>query len=305
MKRIHTLWSRSLGFLLLSCVAVTPVHAGLQDSPLPTFADGSNSTTVLETTGVLKRGRLQTLFVCASAAAQPIAIGVEIFDSAGLRLNDIEAGVGAVLNVAPGATVTVGTSTTASFLESTIIPLAPLSQGSARVVASAPEVVCNVLLIDDAVTPPTTLATIAPATRPETNQPSVGQPLPNFADGKPATHSLLLPGVVKRARVESVFFCTSLAAQPVNIGVEVFGQEGARRNAITSGNGAVLNVAPGRTIAIGTTGTTAFLEDTVIVMDGVGQGWARVVSTSAEVLCTAMLLDSDGTPPVSMTSLGG
>lgn len=304
MNRRHDLVV-SLGLTLcLGFAAPLPASAGLGDSALPKFADGSPSLLVLETTGIVKRGRLQTLFVCTSAAAEPIHLGVEVFDSNGVLLNDVGAGVGAVTAVAPGATVTIGTSTTASFLESTIIPLAPLSQGSARVVASATEVVCNVLVVDDAVTPPTTLATVAAALRPRAGVTIAGLVLPTFANGHAATHSMLVPGVVKRGRVESVFFCTSTAAIPIDVGVEILGQEGNLRNSINGGNGAVLGLMPGQTVTLGTTGTTAYLESTVIVMEGVGQGLARIVSTSPELLCTAMLLDSDGTPPVSMTGLG-
>lgn len=304
MKTSTNSWCGSAGLALGLLLWTLPAHAGLRDAPQPRFPDGSASVTVFETSGVLKRGRLQTLFLCSSAAAAPTHIAVELFDPTGARLNDIAAGVGVVEDVAPGATVTIGTSTTASFLESAIIPLTVLSQGSARVVAGSPDVVCNVVLIDDLVTPPATLATLPPARRPQADDGSLGRALPRFADGKLATHALLLPGAVKRGRVETVFFCTSIANRNIDVGVEVFAQDGTRRNDVAAGNGAILDVAPGQTVTIGTTGTGAFLESTVIVMDGVAQGLARIVSTSPELLCTALLLDSDGAPPVSMTGLG-
>jgi hypothetical protein len=294
---------------LLALLSGLPCRApaGVIDTPLPQFADGKSSATVLIVPGVVKRGRLQTDFLCTSLAGVPVDIGVEVFDSAGVRLNDVGAGMGAVLDVGPSQTVTIGTSAITAFLETITIPLATVDveQGSARVVASASEVQCAALLVDDAVAPPVALGTIGPGVDLGPGPGLAGRSLPQFADAQVATHAAVFPGLVKRARVETNVFCTSLAPAPVNLGVEVFAADGSLLNAVAAGQGAVLGVAPGATVTFGTTGTDAFLETTVIVLPGVAQGMARVVSTSAAVRCAAQVVDAAVTPPVSLSELVG
>lgn len=287
---------------LLACAA--PAGAAVVDSPLPTFADGKASVAVTIVPGIVKRGRLQTDVLCTSRAGEPIDVGVELFDSAGARLNDVAAGVGAVLDVAPGATVTVGTSTTLALLETGIIPLVEVEQGAARVVASQAAVDCVALIIDDRVTPPVSLGTLGPGVALGPGDALAGAPLPRLAGGM-ATHSAVFPGVVKRGRMESVVFCTSLAAAPLDLAVQVFGPDGSLLNDVSAGNGALAQVAPGATVTFGTTGTVAYLESTVISLPGVSQGVARVVATGGAVRCSAQVVDATGVVPVSMSELSG
>ena len=281
-----------------------PASAAVADSPLPTFADGKASVAVTIVPGIVKRARLQTDVLCTSRAGEPIDIGVELFDSAGTRLNDIAAGVGAVLGVAPGATVTIGTSTTLALLESTVIPLVEVEQGAARVVASQAAVDCIALIVDDRVTPPVSLGTLGPGVALGPGAALAGAPLPQLAGGV-ATHSAAFPGLVKRGRMETEVFCTSLAAAPLDIAVQVFGTDGSLLNDVTAGNGALAQVAPGATVTFGTTGTVAYLESTVITLPGVSQGVARVVSTGGGVRCSAQVVDATGVVPVSMSELAG
>ncbi|GIW40279.1 MAG: hypothetical protein KatS3mg076_0856 [Candidatus Binatia bacterium] len=278
-------------------------RAGVADTPLPRFSDGSPSVLVGTFTGVTKRGRLQTDFLCTSFAGGATHIGVEVFDQDGTLLNDVSAGTGAVLGVGPGQTVTFGTSGTVAFLETAVIPLPTVSQGSARVVATSPGVRCAALIVDDAVSPPVSLATLGPGVRPSPGNALPSVPLPRFADGKSATHSLVIPGITKRDRMQSVVVCTSLARGEIDVGVEVFGPDGTLENDVSQGNGAVLGVRAGSTVTFGTTGTAGFLETTVVVLRGVAQGFARVVATSPDLLCDAFVLDSALTPPVAMTGL--
>jgi hypothetical protein len=289
------------GLPALLVALASSAFAAISDTPLPRFADGQPAVEVMGVPGVVKRTRLQTEFVCSSLAAMPIDVGVQVFDADGRLLNDIGAGNGAVLNVVPGQTVTIGTSATAALLESAVIPLAMVSQGYARIVASSPRVACNVLIVDDAISPPASIVTLGPgaALANEFSPP----PLPRFSDGSVATHALRIPGIVKRGRSETVLMCTSLAATMIDIGVEIFGADGALQNDIEGGNGALLGIVPGATVTFGTTGTAALLESTVIVLPGVAQGEARIVATSSQVRCNAFVLDSDLTPPASMGSL--
>jgi len=290
-----------LGTLLIAMAA--KAWAAITDQPLPKFADGKPGLTVLEGNGITKRLRLETELICTSLDRAPIDVGIEIFDENGALRNEVSAGEGAILDVLPGQTVTIGTSATAAFLENDTVPLAEISQGAARVVASSGAVRCSLTLVDEAVVPPASIGRLGAAVRPLQGRGLASVALPRFSNGMTATHSWIVPGVVKRGRVETNFFCTSLASGPVSLGVEVFGPDGDARNSVAEGNGAILDVMPGATVTIGTTGTAAFLETTVIRLEGVAQGSARIVATSGDVLCSAALVESDVLPPVALTSL--
>lgn len=291
------------GIALLAQLGATPASAGIADTPLSQFSDGKAAQLILAVPGVIKRGRVQTDFLCTSLDSVPVDIGVEVFDPAGTRLNDVASGTGAALDVPPNGTATFGTSGTAAFLESTVIAIAGVAPGSARVVASSPRVRCNVLVTDNAVTPPVSLGTLTSTLKPAAGAVFPTLALPTFSNGHAASHSAFIPGAVKRGRVQTDLLCTSLAAAPVDIGVQVLGVDGTLQNDVGADNGAALAVAPGATVAIGTTGTAGFLETHVITLTGVAQGALRVVTTSPDVVCTAMVLDSGVAPPASMTGL--
>jgi len=276
-------------------------RCGVND-PLPIFSDGSSSVEVLMVPGVVKRARLETDFLCTSFDPNPVHIGVQIFNAAGVLQNDISAGVGSVLNVGFGETVTIGTSGTKALLESITIPVTGM-QGAARVVATSNRVRCNVIMLDDAVSPPVALAALGTGVRPTAGPKPAGLPLPTFAGGQLATHSVVITGVVKRGRMETTVFCTSLASQNVDIGIQIMSPGGVVLNEISTGNGAVVGVVPGQTITVSTTGTKAFFEDQVITLGGVAQGAARVVTNSPDVACSAFVLDAAVSPPTSISSL--
>lgn len=288
-------------------------------SPLPLFSDGKQSVSIATVSGVLKRDSLQTLFMCTSVDSAPVDIGVQIFDGTGVLTNDISAGIGAVLNVAPGASVTIGTSTTAAFLETVVIPTLNKLQGLGRVVASSAQVRCNAVVVDDLSSPPATAMVIGDAVQPALGPLPSTVALPQFADGKQATHAAYFPGIVKRGDVETDIFCTSIASGAINIGVQFFHTHGMLANDVTLGNGAILNVPPGNTIAFGTTGTAALFENQVVTFPGLSQsfvlsqGLARVVSNSDQLICSAVVLDAGhagapqigGKTPGSMSALVG
>jgi len=161
-------------------------------------------------------------------------------------------------------------------------------------------------------------------------------PLPTFADGTPAQAVYTALGVIKNNNLETDFVCTSLDSVPVDVGIQVFDETGALRNDVTAagtlcnggtraglactvdssldtvngcpgatcpgccvlGSGAMLAVAPGRTVTIGTAGTAELHEDATLAMNTAGSGLpnlrngsGRVVATSLNVFCTAMLVD--------------
>ena len=147
-------------------------------------------------------------------------------------------------------------------------------------------------------------------------------PLPTFSDSKPALKVYTAVGVIKNNGLDTDFFCTNLDSAAQDIGVEVFDETGARRNAINVGNnGALLNVAPGQTKTISTGSTKLLHEDAPITLDlGVGNttdnlknGSGRIVATSKNISCTAVLVDKFhsicdplapcNTPPPTVASL--
>ena len=288
-------------------------------SPLPQFSDGKQSVSIATVSGVLKRDELQTLFLCTSVDSAPVDIGVQIFDGTGVLINDINAGVGAELNVAPGATVTIATSTTAAYLETSVIPTQNKLQGLGRIVASSDQVRCNTVVVDDLTSPPATAMVIGDAVRPALGPLPSTVALPQFSDGTQATHAAYFPGAVKRGDVETDVFCTSTASGPIDIGVQFFFTDSTIANDVTAGNGAILNVAPGNTIAFGTTGTASLFENQVVTFPGLAAGFVlsqalvRVVSNSDQLICSALVLDAGsagatlpgGKTPGSMSALVG
>jgi hypothetical protein len=121
-------------------------------------------------------------------------------------------------------------------------------------------------------------------------------PLPTFSDGKAAQLVALLPGVIKKNQLDTDVTCTNLAPAAVNVGLEVFDQNGVRGNQVASGNGALLAVGPGRTVTIATGGTAVLHEDAVITLEApvttLANGSARVVATDVHLACTALAVDS-------------
>ena len=123
-------------------------------------------------------------------------------------------------------------------------------------------------------------------------------PLPTFSDGKPALSVYIAGGIIKNNNFETDFVCTNIDTVAVDIGLEVFDETGALRNAIAAGSGAFLNVAPGKTVTVGTSGTAALHEDATVTFNLAGNGTpnlrngsGRVVGTSKNLLCAAVVLD--------------
>jgi len=161
-------------------------------------------------------------------------------------------------------------------------------------------------------------------------------PLPTFADGKPAQAVYTMLGAIRNNNLETDVACTNLDSVAVDIGFEVFDETGALRNNVGAaatmcntgsrvaqactvdnsvdtvngcpgavcpgccvpGSGAMLAVAPGRTVTIGTAGTAELHEDATMVFNTAGNGLpnlrngsGRIVATSPNVFCTALLAD--------------
>ena len=124
--------------------------AGMLDTPLPTFSDGKSAQVVGLLPRVIRNNNLETLVVCTNLDTVAANIGLEVFDKDGVRVNSIAAGNGEILNVAVGATRTIGTDATALLTEDHKMTLLPsLRNGSGRVVASEAKVFCVAMLVDE------------------------------------------------------------------------------------------------------------------------------------------------------------
>jgi len=123
-------------------------------------------------------------------------------------------------------------------------------------------------------------------------------PLPTFSDGRPAVNVYVAPGVIKNNNLETDFVCTNLDAVAVDIGLEVFDETGALRNSVAAGSGAFLNVGVGKTVTVGTAGTAELHEDQTLLLNTAGSGLnnlrngsGRVIATSKNIVCNAVVLD--------------
>ncbi len=143
-------------FLAAALAAGSPLLAGPTDTPLPTFSDGKAAMLVYAAFGVIKHNNLETDFFCTNVDTAAVDIGIEVFDETGALRNSVAAGSGAILSVAPGKTVTIGTGATIELHEDlTISTLAAggngtnsLKNGSGRVVATSKNISCTALLAD-------------------------------------------------------------------------------------------------------------------------------------------------------------
>ena len=147
--------SRAFCLAVTACLvagAAEPVHSGVADTPLPTFADGKPAQLAVLLPAVVKDNNLRTYVMCTNLGATPVDVGLEVFDQSGVRGNTIAAGNGALLDVAAGGTVTFSTGTTVVLHEEQVITLEPpvtvLGQGSGRVVTTGLQVACAAYAVD-------------------------------------------------------------------------------------------------------------------------------------------------------------
>ncbi len=124
--------------------------AGMLDTPLPIFSDGKSARVVGLLPRVIKNNNLETLVTCTNLGTVVANIGLEVFNKDGVLVNSVNAGNGEILNVAVGATRSIGTDATALLTEDhrMTLPL-NLRNGSGRVVASEAKVFCAAMLVDE------------------------------------------------------------------------------------------------------------------------------------------------------------
>jgi hypothetical protein len=112
-------------------------------------------------------------------------------------------------------------------------------------------------------------------------------------------------GVADAPSLATSFHCTSTeraGGKTIQLGVEVFSESGTLMNDVTVGFGQV-SVPPGETYTLSTRLTAAFNDDNDISTGDVGQGSARIIATSKNVLCSVMLVDAINNAPNSMVML--
>jgi hypothetical protein len=159
-----------------------------------------------------------------------------------------------------------------------------------------------------------TLGQAGPAAAGPTNTP-----LPTFSDSRAAVSVYIAAGVIKNNNLETDFICTNLDTVAVDIGLEVFDETGALRNSVAAGSGAFLNVGVGKTVTVGTAGTAQLHEDQALTLNAAGSGVnvlrngsGRVVATSKNLICTAVVVDklhtvqdpaTSSLPPPSLAQL--
>src|SRR5438093_6392098 len=145
-----------VAFLLTVALALlglpSSTLAGVQDAPFPTFSDGKASQLALLIPTAIKINNLDTEVICTNLTPAAVDIGLEVFDQTGTRGNTIGSGNGALLDVAPVATVTITTGQTKVIHEDKIIvleaPVIDLGNGSARVGATSAQIGCVAFAVD-------------------------------------------------------------------------------------------------------------------------------------------------------------
>jgi hypothetical protein len=125
--------------------------------------------------------------------------------------------------------------------------------------------------------------------------------LPVLLPGSTTLHVYSLIGVIGAGGGLGTYFsCTSTDTIPIQVGVELFGAAGGApsNNAVTSS----LSVAPGATVVFGTVSpVAAFIVDSILGI--LGNGSARILSTSKKLACTAFVADRLNSPPTSAWQL--
>jgi hypothetical protein len=155
----------TVAVVVWSAASHGPAAAGsIADAPPPLLNGTTKAKVIYSVTGVTDSGsrNLATLFHCTSTertGGKPITVGVEVFDVDGTLKNDVRVGQG-VVSVQPGHTATIGTRSTASFGETAHLRGLSVRQGSARILATSKRIICGAMIVNDELTPPTSMVSL-------------------------------------------------------------------------------------------------------------------------------------------------
>jgi hypothetical protein len=151
-------------------------------------------------------------------------------------------------------------------------------------------------LLLSAILAPGTLATAALATAtlaPAEAMAGGGPPLLYVVSGVVDDGSVMGP-----AKVATSITCTNPSLQALNLVIVYYDYSSA--NAYSTG---AVVLSAGYTLTYSTHPTAVFSTETTAYTSAISQGFARIYASSPALICTAVVLDSQNTPPVFMSKL--
>ncbi len=131
-------------------------------------------------------------------------------------------------------------------------------------------------------------------------------PVPSISASAATRVLYIVPGVIKNNGLESAFMCTNLDVAPVTFAVELFAPTGGGAlNNVSSGVGnGTFTIPAGGSATISTGSSVGLHEDLAITgVLNVKNGSARILGTSTQVLCTAVIVDKASTTPGTLATL--
>jgi hypothetical protein len=106
------------------------------------------------------------------------------------------------------------------------------------------------------------------------------------------------------SKIATAVSCTNMGSTPAQLVIEYFGYNGVTfYSSSTANGGTIISMPAGHTVTYSTQPTAAFAEDFFANSDLINQGLVKIFSDSAEVKCTALILDPHNSPPVFMAKL--
>ena len=141
-----------LALVLALTLATGPAFAGIADSPLPELLPGQTTYHLYSVPGAMDTGCQRTFFSCTSTDTAAMQVGVEVFGAiGGPAFNDA---VGTSVNVNPGGSVLLGTSTATAFSINSNVTGTLNSSFSARILATSKRLACTAFVTDVCNNPP-------------------------------------------------------------------------------------------------------------------------------------------------------
>ncbi len=120
-----------------------------------------------------------------------------------------------------------------------------------------------------------------------------GPPLLYVVSGVVDDGSIMSPG-----KVATSITCTNPSPQAMNLVIVYYDYSSA--NAYSTG---AVVLSAGYTLTYSTHPTAVFSTETAAYTNAISQGFARIFASSPALICTAIVLDSQNTPPVFMAKL--
>jgi hypothetical protein len=137
--------------IVLWALGAGPAGAGIVDTPLPVLLPGKPTLHLYSVPGVVNSGGIGTFFACTSTASATMQVGVEVFPPpGGGPINDAMA---TSLSVEPGASVRFGTSSAVGIVIGSNLGTGPISNGSARILATSKSLICTAFVADTTTAP--------------------------------------------------------------------------------------------------------------------------------------------------------